>query len=156
MHTRGHLSGRPSLVLLVCVERRAGDLIGGSYRRSSAPQLYRRQEAMGDADDAQDEEYRRQEWVSYYVEVNDFAAARSLGWEGPAEGEGGDAAAVATAAGASTGRGAPPSSRRPPPVGSEDAATRIQAHFRGHAAAATYKEERNEAARLQWISSTTR
>mmetsp|Transcript_46531 Transcript_46531/g.107380 ORF Transcript_46531/g.107380 Transcript_46531/m.107380 type:complete len:553 (-) Transcript_46531:195-1853(-) len=107
---------------------------------------------MGDADDAQDEEYRRQEWVSYYVEVNDFAAARSLGWEGPAEGEGGDAAAVATAAGASTGRGAPPSSRRPPPVGSEDAATRIQAHFRGHAAAATYKEERNEAARLQWIS----
>lgn len=87
-------------------------------------------------EDARDEEYRRQEWMQYYVEIGDYASARSLGWDGE------PIVAEAAAAGASTQRATTDPNR---------AATRIQARYRAHARHEKYKDERNEAARLQWI-----
>lgn len=89
-----------------------------------------------------DEEARRAEWIEYYVDIGDFAAARSLGWEG-------NDAAVSPAD-APAGVKADASGSRLPP-GTEEAAVKIQARYRAHAQSIKYKDDRNEAARLQWI-----
>lgn len=86
-----------------------------------------------------DEEWRRQEWIDYYVEVGDLDAAEKLGWDG--ERRAGD--------GANAGPGA--AGRRAHEPAHLAAATTVQARYRAHAQRAKYKDARNEAARLQWI-----
>lgn len=91
---------------------------------------------------SEDDEFRRKEWVNYYVEIGDYASARSLGWDGePARGQ------------ASNGESAKSSnaSTRKPLTGTDAAAVKIQASYRGHVRRDKYKDERNEAARLQYI-----
>mmetsp|Transcript_9340 Transcript_9340/g.27202 ORF Transcript_9340/g.27202 Transcript_9340/m.27202 type:complete len:523 (-) Transcript_9340:218-1786(-) len=92
--------------------------------------------AEGDDYHEEEEEYRRQEWVKYYVESGDYASARSLGWDGEPLGAGAKGSA-------------PPTTR---PISDEDAAAvRIQSRYKAWSRTQKYKDERDEAARLQWI-----
>jgi hypothetical protein len=92
------------------------------------------------------EEHRRQEWMKYYVEIGDYPSARALGWDGEPLADGGAAEAGAGASGAAS-----PKQPAEPYSEPELAAVRIQAHYRAHSQHERYKDDRNEAARLQWI-----
>lgn len=79
-----------------------------------------------------DEEQRRRDWIQYYVDTGDYTTARTLGWKGEAEDE--DAPASAA-----------------PGSDAEGAATTIQKTYRGWSRRHKYKDERDDAARLQWV-----